>query len=110
MLASQIQPYKVEVVSKQELMKIWWQAGSSIEIDFDELRKHCACSFCRAKGRLGKPVEAKTQVTNVVLMGSTGIQLVFSDGHDRGIYPWGYLQAIGEGRGLDYFNELDRNK
>ena len=106
MLASQIKPKKVEIVSKQELMKIWWQSGGSVEIDFNELRKHCACSFCRAKGQLGKPLEATTQVINAVPMGSTGLQLVFSDGHDRGVYPWGYLQAIGDGRGLDYFNEL----
>nr|WP_234825174.1 gamma-butyrobetaine hydroxylase-like domain-containing protein [Cupriavidus necator] len=23
-----------------------------------------------------------------------GVQIVFSDGHDRGIYPWRYLQAL----------------
>ncbi|HYQ49053.1 MAG TPA: DUF971 domain-containing protein, partial [Pseudomonas sp.] len=24
-----------------------------------------------------------------------GVQLVFSDGHERGIYPWPYLRELG---------------
>ncbi|MNN61889.1 hypothetical protein D3C81_1771500 [compost metagenome] len=24
-----------------------------------------------------------------------GVQLVFSDGHERGIYPWAYLRELG---------------
>ncbi|WP_413247280.1 gamma-butyrobetaine hydroxylase-like domain-containing protein [Pseudomonas sp. Marseille-P8916] len=24
-----------------------------------------------------------------------GVQLVFSDGHDKGIYPWAYLRELG---------------
>jgi DUF971 family protein len=36
------------------------------------------------------------------LMGSTGIQVVFADGHDRGIYPWEYLYRIGQGEAMEY--------
>jgi DUF971 family protein len=40
-------------------------------------------------------------------MGSSGVQICFSDGHDRGIYPWGYLWAIATGKGWEHFNEMD---
>ncbi|RUW64645.1 gamma-butyrobetaine hydroxylase-like domain-containing protein, partial [Mesorhizobium sp. M4B.F.Ca.ET.049.02.1.2] len=29
-------------------------------------------------------------------IGSYAIRLVFSDGHDRGIYPWSYLREIAD--------------
>lgn len=27
-------------------------------------------------------------------IGAYGVNIAFSDGHDRGIYPWGYLAAL----------------
>jgi DUF971 family protein len=30
-------------------------------------------------------------------VGSVGLQLFFSDGHERGIYPWPYLYALAYG-------------
>ena len=29
-------------------------------------------------------------------IGDKGLNLVFSDGHGRGIYPWAYLRELGE--------------
>lgn len=44
-------------------------------------------------------------VTELVLMGTTGVQIKFSDGHDRGIYPWGYLRAIAQGKTEGFLND-----
>jgi DUF971 family protein len=30
----------------------------------------------------------------IEVLGSVGVQLFFSDGHNRGIYPWAYLRQI----------------
>ena len=30
----------------------------------------------------------------IELVGSYAINIAFSDGHDRGIYPWAYLREI----------------
>jgi DUF971 family protein len=29
-------------------------------------------------------------------VGSYAVQLVFSDGHERGIFPWVYLRELGQ--------------
>ncbi len=33
-------------------------------------------------------------VTNVEPMGGYAVHLAFSDGHNRGIFPWSYLRAL----------------
>ena len=39
---------------------------------------------------------AQTALTQINPIGEMGVQLVFSDGHDRGIYPWPYLHELTE--------------
>jgi DUF971 family protein len=38
-------------------------------------------------------VDDRVQVVEVNAQGY-GLQLIFSDGHDRGIYPWPYLAQL----------------
>ncbi|MDK1493921.1 gamma-butyrobetaine hydroxylase-like domain-containing protein [Sinorhizobium sp. 7-81] len=33
-------------------------------------------------------------ITSAEAIGSYAVRLGFSDGHDRGIYPWSYLRDI----------------
>ncbi|MBK4997954.1 DUF971 domain-containing protein [Pseudomonas sp. S31] len=64
-------------------------------ISHARLRGACPCSQCRAarlQGRVSLVME-DVRVECVVAQGY-GVQLVFSDGHERGIYPWGYLRDL----------------
>jgi DUF971 family protein len=36
-------------------------------------------------------------LTEAHAMADAGLNLVFSDGHRRGIYPWAYLRELEEG-------------
>lgn len=59
------------------------------------LRARCRCAFCRSaelKGLLSA-VPADIAVVGLAAMGY-GVQLQFSDGHQRGIYPWAYLREL----------------
>ncbi|MBN3729063.1 gamma-butyrobetaine hydroxylase-like domain-containing protein, partial [Burkholderia sp. Ac-20379] len=49
----------------------------------------------RACRQAGEPVvkDAEVSVTDIRPMGY-GVQLVFDDGHDRGIFPWQFLAAL----------------
>lgn len=69
------------------------------DVDFEfagnELRSRCRCATCRAnalRGIISSP-SAKIDVLAVTPLGY-GLQLHFSDGHNRGIYPWPYLREI----------------
>jgi DUF971 family protein len=35
-------------------------------------------------------------ITAVQMVGAMGVNIAFSDGHDRAIYPWPYLRDIAE--------------
>ncbi|MBN3818806.1 DUF971 domain-containing protein, partial [Paraburkholderia sp. Se-20369] len=60
------------------------------------LRAACPCAGCRAQRLAGGPAQSPpgVMVTAIHPMGY-GVQLVFSDGHARGIYPWPYIASLG---------------
>ncbi|MET0339899.1 MAG: DUF971 domain-containing protein [Polyangiales bacterium] len=60
------------------------------------LREACRCAHCTARARRGEPVVAPADLRVVDLrpVGAYAAQLVFSDGHDRGIYPFAMLDAL----------------
>lgn len=36
------------------------------------------------------------EITNIIPQGNYAVKLIFSDGHQTGIYTWNYLQELGE--------------
>lgn len=62
-----------------------------------DLRAACRCGGCRAlflrAGRTAIPPHLR--LTGAVPVGQYALQLSFSDGHDRGIYPWEWLRELG---------------
>ncbi|KQV21134.1 hypothetical protein ASC74_18975 [Pseudomonas sp. Root329] len=79
---------------KQQL-RLSWPDGREQLLDHAELRRQCPCSQCRAfrlQGLVPK-VDARVRVIELNQQGY-GLQLVFSDGHERGIYPWPYLSGL----------------
>jgi len=80
--------------SKQQL-RLSWPDGREQWLDHAELRRQCPCSQCRAFRLRGMAlmVDARVQLIELNAQGY-GLQLVFSDGHDRGIYPWAYLAQL----------------
>ncbi|MHC6227974.1 DUF971 domain-containing protein [Pseudomonas sp. X10] len=64
-------------------------------ISHARLRAACPCSQCRAARLRGgiSTVQAGVRLERLELQGY-GVQLIFSDGHDRGIYPWEYLSTL----------------
>lgn len=110
MKASPVVPTQIELSAGAAQMSVSWQDGGHSVISYADLRRHCACAWCRAEGKVGRSLDddrsdPAQQVDDARLMGSTGLQIVFADGHDRGIFPWGYLLAIAEGRGQAFFDE-----
>ena len=64
------------------------------------LRAACRCSECESARRGLRPAAAvapDVALTAAEPIGSVGLQLFFSDGHERGIYPWPYLHALAYG-------------
>jgi DUF971 family protein len=80
--------------SKQQL-RLNWPDGREQRLDHAELRRQCPCSQCRAFRLRGMVLLVDERVCVVELNPQGyGLQLVFSDGHERGIYPWAYLAGL----------------
>ncbi|WP_313429678.1 gamma-butyrobetaine hydroxylase-like domain-containing protein [Pseudomonas sp.] len=77
------------------LLALQWADAEAL-ISHARLRGACPCSQCRAARLQGRVslVSEDVRVEQVVAQGY-GVQLVFSDGHERGIYPWTHLRDLG---------------
>lgn len=95
-------PQSIHLQRQSRRLQLTWRNGECLDIPCEELRKFCACSSCRARQIVGSLlIDEAVDIQTINPIGSTGIQLVFADGHDRGIYPWPYLRAIAGGRAMD---------
>ncbi|MCM5678667.1 DUF971 domain-containing protein [Schlegelella sp. S2-27] len=85
---------------------VWHQASGAVELAWSDgaravlsgaaLRSACRCAGCERVRRSGGRVDAPVAVRVVDLrpMGEGAVQICFSDGHERGVYPWVYLRDL----------------
>jgi DUF971 family protein len=81
-------------------------AEATLAIGAPRLRAACRCADCRreridreridrdADPDTGGATIAGTTIAEVRLVGDHALNIAFSDGHDRGIYPWSYLREL----------------
>jgi DUF971 family protein len=98
-------PKKINLRTESNLLHLEWQNGEYDELSGRQLRQYCACSTCRAKNHVGfELIGDNNQIQSIKLMGSTGLQIIFADGHDRGVFPWGYLRAIAKDEAIAFLD------
>ncbi|MEZ1317930.1 DUF971 domain-containing protein [Pseudomonas fluorescens] len=79
----------------QQQLRLNWPDGREQLLAHADLRRQCPCSQCRAFRLQGLRVKVDPRIRVVELNAQGyGLQLVFSDGHERGIYPWSYLENM----------------
>lgn len=89
-MEAQIFPREIIQHAVSRELEIVWEDGSNTRYSFGELRKHCRCADC-ASGKT--PIMASgIDLLGIRQVGTYGMQMHFSDGHLRGIYPWSYLR------------------
>lgn len=97
-------PYPVNIENQLAggLLRINWDDGIEQYLSHSLLRSRCQCADCksiRSHSKAELLVQADIGLTKIRLIGHYGIQLIFSDGHARGIYPWPYLRIISDPNG-----------
>ncbi len=97
-------PSEIRLTRDRKQLEIMWHDGICSRLDASHLRENSrsACTIRAAiDGDSVKPSD-DLRIIGVQPVGSYAINLVFSDGHDRGSYPWSYLRRIsGEAAVLD---------
>ena len=89
-------PETIENHAAQGVLALHWPDGRSARVTHARLRALCPCSACRAQRRAGIEVreDAGVRLAAIEPVGVYALNLVFSDGHRRGIYPFEMLAML----------------
>jgi DUF971 family protein len=91
----QLEAIEVRLIAERQALEIDWKGGASSRYRAGQLRQACRCAECmraRIDGAFAPPDEVT--IARIDSVGSYALNVQFSDGHSRGIYPWSYLREI----------------
>jgi len=88
-------------VSKSKGIKIDWADGHTSEYGLQYLRDRCPCATCTGAHGGGPPAASPFQMYKAALkmsgvepVGNYALRIVWSDGHNTGIYSWELFRAL----------------
>ncbi|SDI17279.1 gamma-butyrobetaine hydroxylase-like domain-containing protein [Variovorax sp. OV700] len=83
------------------VLEFRWADGTQHLAAYQLLRSSCPCADCKAQRAAGHdgqarllPSAAAVRLADIRPVGAYGVQFVFGDGHDRGIFPWRFLREL----------------
>jgi DUF971 family protein len=104
-------PTEIKLHQKSRLLEIAFSDGQRFELPCEFLRVYSPSAEVRGHGpgqevlQVGKK---NVEITDVQPVGSYAVQLVFSDGHDSGLYSWDYLHDLGVNQDVLWKQYLNR--
>lgn len=89
-------PLTLENHIASNAIELAWDDGSRQLFTAVHLRSRCQCADCKSLRRhSGEPIIATdVGVREIRFIGTYAVQFLFSDGHERGIYPWAFLKDL----------------
>jgi DUF971 family protein len=92
----QLEAIEVRLIAGSQALEIDWKGGASSRYGAGQLRHACRCAECmRARIDGAFAPSDEVAIAGIDPIGSYAINVQFSDGHSRGIFPWSYLREIG---------------
>ena len=91
-------PTEIKLHQQSRVMEIAFSNGDRFEFPYEYLRVYSPSAEVRGHGpgqetlQVGKK---NVEIKNIEPVGHYAVALVFSDGHDSGIYSWDYLHDLG---------------
>ena len=107
-------PVSINLHKQSRVLDIEYEDGSHFQFTCEFLRVHSPSADVRGHGpgqgalQIGKE---HVSITDIEPVGNYAIKLVFDDGHQTGIYSWGYLYDMGRNQEQywqEYLAELGR--
>jgi DUF971 family protein len=111
-----ISPKTIKLRRAENLLEIQFDHGTLASLPAEYLRVESPSAEVRGHGPDQKRVQAgkrHVRITGIEPTGNYAIRLLFSDGHDTGIFSWDYLYRLHaeyERRWAEYLNELEKAK
>ena len=91
-------PTQIELHQKSRVLEIGFSDGKLFSLPYEFLRVYSPSAEVRGHGpgqetlQVGKK---EVEIKSAEPVGTYAMQLVFSDGHDSGIFSWEYLHSMG---------------
>ena len=104
-------PTEIKLHQQSKVMEVAFNEGSRFSFPFEYLRVFSPSAEVRGHGpgqevlQVGKK---NVDIKNIEAVGQYAVVLVFSDGHDSGIYSWDYLYDLGAKQDFYWQNYLRR--
>src|SRR5256714_3654883 len=104
-------PTEIKLHQKSRVMEIAFADGHGFRLSYEYLRVYSPSAEVRGHGP-GQEVlqtgKRDVAVRAIEPIGMYAIKLVFTDGHDTGIYSWEYLHELGRKRDSNWKTYLAR--
>ncbi|PWT76767.1 MAG: 1-(5-phosphoribosyl)-5-((5-phosphoribosylamino)methylideneamino)imidazole-4-carboxamide isomerase [Proteobacteria bacterium] len=92
------QPSEIILHQASRVLELNYSDGSSLRLPWEFLRVYSPSAEVRGHGPGQEHLQSgkkDVQITAIDPVGTYAVRLVFSDGHDTGLYSWEYLYHLG---------------
>ncbi len=93
-------PSRVVLRESKDALMLTYSNGQEYTLPAEYLRVYSPSAEVRGHGEGNETLQFGKRLVTINALekaGNYALQIVFSDGHDSGIYSWDYLQALAEG-------------
>ncbi len=104
-------PTEIKLHQKSRILEIAFDDGQRFSLSCEYLRVYSPSAEVRGHGpgqevlQVGK---RDVEIKEIEPVGAYAVKLVFSDGHDTGLYSWDYLYELGEKKESSWKSYLAR--
>jgi len=105
------QPTEIKLHQKSRVLEIAFADGKSFRLPCEFLRVYSPSAEVRGHGPGQEVLQTGKRDVNVKAIepiGMYAVKLVFTDGHDTGIYSWDYLYDLGARHDANWKSYLAR--
>jgi DUF971 family protein len=106
-----IQPTEIVLHQGSKVLEISFADGTAFRLPCELLRVYSPSAEVRGHGPGQEVLQVGKQEVNITAIepvGTYGVRLVFTDGHDTGLYSWDYLHELGSNQDNLWRSYLDR--
>jgi DUF971 family protein len=92
-------PSRVVLRESKDALTLTYSDGREYTLPAEYLRVYSPSAEVRGHGEGNETLQFGKRLVTINALEKSGnyaLQIVFSDGHDSGIYSWDYLQALAE--------------
>lgn len=104
-------PIEIKLRKSSRLLVVSFDDGQSFEYTHEYLRVHSPSAEVKGHGPGQETLQTgkeNVEITSIEPVGHYAVRLVFSDGHNTGLYTWAYLRELGENMADNWARYLDR--